>query len=162
MKRIIIAFIIGLSLYSAVYSMITPGSTQQQPPADVMALLQQHEQTLRTVVAQAGGDQNPQVQQAAQQVKQIEAQITQLKQTMMNAQQAGDQPPAQVKTIIEQHQQAIQNLITQAKNSGNAATQATANKLESIQNELRTKMSNASQSNQNPAVRQRKLAKKLQ
>ena len=153
MKRIIIVFIIGLALYSAIYSM-------QQPPADVLALLQQHEQTLNTLIAQAEHDQNSQVSQAAQQVKQIKAQIEQLKQTMAQSQTTDSQPPAQVKALIEQHQQAIQNLITQSKNYGNATTKATAVQLESLQNNLREKMSNAPQSN--PAIRQRKLATKLQ
>ena len=154
MKKLIMPFIIGLSLYSAMYSM-------QQPSPDILALLQQHQQTLHSLVAQAEQDQNPQIKQAAQQVKRIEANIEQLKQSMAHSQAREDQPPAQVKTVLEEHQRAIQNLITQAKNSSNAATQAAAHKLEELQNTLREKMGSAT-AQENPTIRQRKVAKRVQ
>lgn len=153
MKKLIMPFIIGLSLYSAMYSM-------QQPSADTLALLQQHQQTLHTLIAQAEQDQNPQIKQAAQEVKRIETNIEHLRQSMAQSQIAGDQPPAQVKTILEEHQRAIQNLMAQAKNSGSAAIQATAHKLDELQNNLREKMSNVPETG--PAIRQRKIAKRLQ
>lgn len=153
MKKLIMPFIIGLSLYSAIYSM-------QQPSADTIALLQQHQQTLHTLIAQAEQDQNHQIKQAAQEVKRIEANIENLKQNMAHAQIAGDQPPAQVKTMLEEHQRAIQNLIAQAKNSSSAAIQATAHKLDELQNNLREKMSSVPETG--TAIRQRKVAKRVQ
>ncbi len=132
----------------------------QKPSADVMALLNQHQQELNALIRLARQDQNQQIKNAANQVVHIQNQLNQMQHSAAGTASQGDQPPAAVKKLVEQHQQAIQNLIKQAQGAGSAQVKQAAQKLEATQNNIRNKMENSSQSNAN--IRQRKLATRIQ